>query len=44
MLALAATASCATAGDILLFAQKRKTLPDPPEPAGKVNPAQTGAA
>ncbi len=44
MLALAATASCATAGDILLFAQKRKTLPDPPEPAGKLNPAQTGAA
>jgi hypothetical protein len=40
----ATTASCATAGDSLLFAQRAKTLPDPPESAGKVNPAQTGAA
>ncbi len=44
VLALAVTASLATAGEILLFAQKRKTLPDPPEPAVKVNPAQTGDA
>jgi len=44
VLALAATASCATAVDISLLAQRRKTLPDPPEPAAKMDPAQTGAA
>lgn len=37
--ALAAVAGCATMRESLLFAQRRRGFPDPPEPAEKQNPA-----
>jgi hypothetical protein len=39
VLALAASASCFTAQEALLLAQRRRPFPDPPEPAEKANPA-----
>jgi hypothetical protein len=39
VLALAAVAGCVTARETLLFAQRRRGFPDPPEPAEKQNPA-----
>jgi len=39
VLALAAVAGCVSARESLLFAQRRRGFPDPPEPAEKRNPA-----
>jgi hypothetical protein len=39
VLALAAVGCCVTARETLLFAQRRRGFPDPPEPAEKQNPA-----
>jgi hypothetical protein len=41
VLALAAAASCCTAQEALLFAQRRRPFPDPPEPAERPNSADT---
>jgi hypothetical protein len=39
VLALAAAAACLAARETPAFAQRRRTFPDPPEPAEKKNPA-----
>jgi hypothetical protein len=39
VLALAAVAGCVGTPENLLFAQRRRGFPDPPEPAEKQNPA-----
>jgi len=44
VLALAAVAGCATARESLLFGQRRRPFPEPPEPSEKQNPAAAAPA